>query len=383
MSERAKILIADDEPFNLDYLAQELEDLGYETCSAEDGREALDRVAGEGPDLVLLDIMMPRMDGFEVLNRLKGDERTRDIPVIVVSALDDIDSVVRGIKMGAEDYLAKPLNPVLLRARVSACLEKKRMRDREAAYLQQVKQELDLARQVQTGLLPETLPDIAGWQLACTLQPARQMSGDFYDLIPLPGGRWGILIADVADKGVAATLYMVLSRTLVRTFADQFGEQPHTVLQATNSRLLTDIHTSQFVTVFYGILDPATGWLTYCNAGHNPPYLFRASKGAKVEALSRTGMALGVMEQTDWECKSVQLAAGDALLLYTDGLTDAQDTRARFYGERRLLEVAQAHMGRSAQDIQDALMGHVQTFVGGAAQFDDITLVVLMRNQKQ
>jgi serine phosphatase RsbU (regulator of sigma subunit) len=190
------------------------------------------------------------------------------------------------------------------------------------------------------------------------------------------------LIADVADKGAAAALFMVLSRTLIRTFAGQYNASPNAVLQETNARIMSDIDTSQFVTVFYGILEPATGQLTYCNAGHNPPYLLRASSG-KLEALFRTGMPLGILKEVDWACTSAQLEEGDTLLLYTDGLTDAQDREGRFYRERRLLEAAQAHAGRSAQEVKEGLMADVQAFVGSVAQFDDMALIVLVRQADQ
>lgn len=136
--EKPKILIVDDEPFNVDYLEQELEDLDYQTVSAANGREALEQVAAENPDVILLDIMMPEMDGFQVLARLKADKNWRDIPVIVISAMSDMNSVVKGIKLGAEDYLPKPFDEVLLRARLSASLEKKRLREQEVAYLRAV-----------------------------------------------------------------------------------------------------------------------------------------------------------------------------------------------------------------------------------------------------
>ena len=378
MDERARVLIVDDEVFNVDYLEQELDDLDCETISAANGREALEQVAVEAPDLILLDIMMPEMDGFQVLERLKAGETWRDIPVIIISALDDIGSVVKGIEMGAEDYLPKPFDPVLLKARIGACLEKKRLRDREVYYLQQMNQELALAWQVQAGFLPENLPDVPGWQLAATLEPSRQTSGDFYDLIPLPDGRLGILIADVADKGMGAALYMVLSRTLIRTCAAQHHTRPDYVLKAVNRRILVDIQTDQFVTVFYGILDPASGTLTYCNAGHNPPYLL-AQNGATVQALRRTGIPLGMFKDVNWEQRKVRLASGDVLVLYTDGITEAQNQRDEFFGEERLLEAAQANLARSAQDVQCALMAEVREFVGDAPQFDDITLMVVVR----
>ena len=379
MDERARILIVDDEPFNVDYLEQELEDLGCETASAQNGREALEQVAVEAPDVILLDIMMPEMDGFQVLAHLKANETWRDIPVIVISALDDMSSIVKGIEMGAEDYLPKPFDPVLLKARIGASLEKKRLRDREVLHLQRITEELALAWQIQAGFLPNELPDIPGWQLAATLKPSRETSGDFYDLILLPNGQLGILVADVVDKGMAAALFMVLSRTLIRTYAVQYHTQPSSVLQAANLRILMDISTDQFVTVFYGILDPVTGTLTYCNAGHNPPYLLSAQESAAVQALPRTGMPLGIFEDSNWEQKAVQLSPGDMLVLYTDGLTEASSPQEEFFGEERLLDLAKSNLGHSAQDVQDALMEHVHQFIGDAPQFDDITLAVVVR----
>ena len=379
MDERPKILIVDDEAFNVDYLEQELEDLDCVTATARNGREALAWVATEKVDLILLDIMMPEMDGFEVLSHLKADEALRDIPVVVISALDDVSHIARGIQMGAEDYLPKPFDPVLLKARIDACLEKKRLRDREVLYVRQLNRELDLAWQVQSGLLPAPLPVVPGWQIAASLKPSRQTSGDFYDLIPLSDGQLGVLIADVADKGMGAALLMVLSRTLIRTFAGQYGAQPELVLEAANQRLLSDIDTDQFVTVFYGVLDPASGVLAYCNAGHNPPYLLPAQDRGPVQALRRTGMPLGLFEDAGWERRSVEIGLGDTLLLYTDGLTDTQDEQGAFFGDERLLEVALAELGHSAQHLCDTLMAQAYAYMGGGPQVDDMTLAVIVR----
>jgi two-component system, cell cycle response regulator len=162
MNKTATILIVDDEPFNIDTLEQELADLGYATVSATNGREALTKVAEENPDLILLDIMMPEMDGFEVLRQLKAGESYRDIPVIIISALSDLSNVVKGIKLGAEDYLPKPFNDVLLKARLEASLAKKRWRDQEVAYLQQVARLTAAAAAVEAEIFdPESLSDVA------------------------------------------------------------------------------------------------------------------------------------------------------------------------------------------------------------------------------
>jgi serine phosphatase RsbU (regulator of sigma subunit) len=269
-----------------------------------------------------------------------------------------------------------------------AALVESRSRDVNAAIHaamlahRQVAQEMAAASQIQESFLPPELPRIPGWQLAVVLESARQTSGDFYDLIPLPNGRWGFVVADVADKGMGAALYMALSRTLIRTYAGEYHASPDDTFQVVNRRILADAQVNMFVTVFYAVLDPFTSTLTYCNAGHNPPYLLRAHAHAPddVQLLRRTGLPLGILENTAWERKVVQLNPGDAMVLYTDGITEAHNAQQSLFGSERALDVVQANLGRSAQDVTDALLAEVRAFVGDAPQFDDITLMVIVRN---
>jgi len=242
---------------------------------------------------------------------------------------------------------------------------------------QRVDQELALAWRIQQSFLPPELPAIPGWELTAVLSPARETCGDFYDVMALPDGRYGLLIADVADKGMAAALYMALSRTLLRTYASQHPTRPDLALQAANDRILLDTHSDQFVTVFYGILDPQSGRLTYSNAGHNPPFLYHAD--GRWQKLAATGMPLGIFPQMSWQTADVQLEPGAILMLYTDGVTEAQDRQLAEFGEERLLAVLAATQGETAATIQASLLQAVSAFTGSAPRFDDVAIMALRR----
>jgi serine phosphatase RsbU (regulator of sigma subunit) len=267
-----------------------------------------------------------------------------------------------------------------LAAQIASALQGAKVHAHELEH-ESVNREMALAGEIQANFLPSTLPDVPGWQLTAMLKPARQTSGDFYDVIPLSDGRLGILIADVADKGMGAALFMALSRTLIRTYALEHDAKPAEVLAATNHRILADTHAGLFVTVFYGVLDTATGELVYANAGHNPAYLLSADGGDKVQLqeLDRTGVPLGILDGAAWQQKTVHLAPDDVLLLYTDGITEAQNADAEFFEEERLQEIALANVGRPASEIQDAVVSQVGAFVEDAPQSDDITLMVVVR----
>lgn len=193
--------------------------------------------------------------------------------------------------------------------------------------------------------------------------------------MPLADGRIGLLVADVADKGTGAALYMALSRTLIRTYAMQHPDEPARALQMANERILTDTESDQFVTVFYGVLEPTAARLTYANAGHNPAYVL----GRQTQALGKTGIPLGIFDDMTWQQQTVQLEQDNILVLYTDGIPEAQNDRQEEFGESRLLAAVQTPNGCSAREIQQAVTGAVQAFVADAPQFDDITLMVARR----
>jgi len=373
------ILIVDDTPANLRLLTQMLDERGFKVRAVTSGARALAALQSAPCDLVLLDIKMPGLSGYEVCEQLKADATTHEIPVIFISSLDEVADKVNAFRVGGVDYVTKPFQIDEVLARVETHLALRDLQTRLQDANRRLERELALAGRVQASFLPKRAPEVPGWQFSMTLRPARETSGDFYDVCRLPDGRVVVLIADVVDKGAGAALYMALSCTLLRTFAREQSDDPAGVLSSVNRRLLTDTDASEFVTVFYAVLNPDTGFLVYGNAGHHPPYLMRASRDGEIEGLARTGIPLGIYEDQTWEEGGTDFAPGDVLVLYTDGVTDAQDAQGVFFGEDRLRASARANAGRTALDIQQAILADIDGFVGGARQQDDIALMVVLR----
>ena len=252
----------------------------------------------------------------------------------------------------------------------------------ETLSLEATRQELKFAGRIQSSFLPTEIPTLNGWEIAVAMLPARETSGDFFDVIPLADQKIGFLVADVADKGLGAALYMALCRTLIRTYATEYQEiHPDLVFSSTNERLLKDSRVNLFISSFYGVINPKTNSLTYCNAGHNPPYLFSHGKGGKFVSLHATGIPLGIEKSASWKRVSVKIEPGDVLVIYTDGIPDTLNEIGESFREERLIKTIQGYLGLSAQEILVSLIEEVQRFGGNAAQYDDITLIVVSRNE--
>ncbi len=250
-----------------------------------------------------------------------------------------------------------------------------REQEAEAVTRQRYEQELEVARLIQSHFLPKTLPDLPGWQIAACYQPAREVGGDFYDVIPLPDGRFGFVVGDVTDKGVPAALVMSATRSLLRASAQRLIE-PGVVLERVNEQLCPDMPEKMFVTCLYGVLDPMTGHLRFANAGHDLPYVKTANGVVELRA---RGMPLGLMTGMPYEEKEIVLAPGDSVLLHSDGVVEAHDPDRVMFGFPRLMQtVADSPSG---QALIDRVLSDLDEFTGpGADQEDDITMVTLERS---
>ena len=381
------LLVVDDSEDNRYTLTRRLAREGYtRVVTANDGRQALELLSRQPVDLVLLDIMMPELNGYEVLERLKADERLRHLPVIMISAVDEIESVIRCVELGAEDYLPKPFNPTLLRARVGATLEKKRLRDEIVGHLARIERELASAREIQLSMVPTVFPAPTTTQpmeIHATLQPARQVGGDLYDFFWSDPRTLCFVIADVSDKGAPAALFMARTKTLIRMVATLLGSTgsavaPHEIIARVNEELCQDNAHGMFVTLFFGMLDPASGELRFCNAGHGVPYVLRP--GPAVTPLSGTrAKPLGIRPTLLYTSDTAKLEAGDCLFLFTDGITESMDGSGAFFSEERLEETLRSLAGRAPRAIIDEVLASVRAFAGTAPQSDDIAALALRR----
>ena len=379
------ILVVDDNEMNRDLLSRRLRRDGHTVVIAEHGRAALDQLARAPFDLVLLDIMMPELTGYEVLEIVKKDPALCHIPIVMISAATEDESIVRCLSLGADDHLPKPFNPAILRARVASSLAKKRLHDGEQRYAKSLERELEIGREIQLGFLPDTLPSPAGWELRAHFRPARQVAGDFYDAFLLDDGRVVLVLADVCGKGVGAALFMALFRSLLRALAGpEFSSAATTrdgllmTVQGTNDYIArTHGRANMFATAFVAVLDPTSGVLEYVNAGHEPPAVLGVG-GVLRARLAPTGPALGLMPDLEFGVCTQQLAPGETLFAFTDGVTDARDPRDDAFGEERLMALLQAE-GMPAAALLERVDAALSGYIATALQFDDVAMLATRR----
>jgi len=385
VEEQQKILIVDDERFNVNVLADLLK-TDYKIMAAKNGEQALKaaRIA-KPPDLILLDIMMPEMDGYEVCRRLKADESTRDIPVIFVTAMGETSDETKGLEIGAVDYLTKPISPPIVQARVKTHLTLKRnMAQLQKAYgiieaqKERMQEELNVGHDIQMSMVPRqfpAFPDRDEFAIHAALHPAREVGGDFYDFFFIDENRLCVCIGDVSDKGVPAALFMAVTRTLVKAQAAD-DSSTASILTRVNDEISRGNKTYMFASIFLGILHTANGELIFTNAGHNPT-LIRRADGAVERLDSLHGPVVGAREGLAYKEGFLNVAKDDILLMYTDGVTESQNREKEFYTEKRLINLLTANEYDAVEEVVQAIVTDVKKFEDGVDQFDDITVVAL------
>jgi sigma-B regulation protein RsbU (phosphoserine phosphatase) len=389
----AGILVVDDTPANLQVLAGMLKDRGYRVRPVPGGELALVAARRDPPDLILLDINMPEMDGYEVCEHLKADGGLRGIPVIFLSALNDQLDKVRAFAVGGVDYITKPFQMEELHARVETHLKLRRLQTqleesnaRLAKANTRMSRDLKAAARIQETFLPRAVPRVPGADFAWAYRPCDELAGDGLNVIPIGKEQVALYVLDVSGHGVASALLSVTLSRLLSPPSEpssiltrdggsrgRLDVTPPAEVAAELNRLFPfDTATEQFATMVYGILDVATGEFRYVSAGHPGPV--HVPSGADPVILEGSGSPIGLAEDA-YEERSVRLGAGDRLYLYSDGVPEAMDPAGEQFGDARLLEAVGRVRSEPLREGIVALLGDVARWHGAESPQDDISIL--------
>ncbi|MBW1955137.1 MAG: SpoIIE family protein phosphatase [Deltaproteobacteria bacterium] len=385
------ILLVDDNPVNRTLLKKILEKEGYRVAEAEDGEAAMEAVFRKSPDLVLLDIMMPKMDGYAVCAALIQDARTVNIPVIFLSAKTRPEDKIKGLNLGGADYVTKPFDKGEILARVRVHLKIRRLTldlmgaNRELQEKQaRLDDDLRAAAEIQKSLLPPAFVQVPGMETAWRFIPSYRIGGDLFNLFPLDETHWGIYILDISGHGVPAAMVAVSAYQMLNSRPGYLLKKairpppfyeivsPSEVLAAVNREFPME-RFDKFFTLSYLILNINDGRIRYSNAAHPPPVLLR--KDGTVTLLKEGGTVIGLGEGVLFEEGEARLFPGDRLFAYTDGITEYRTWDERFFGEARFYECLQSTMHKSLKDQVDGVIDAMMAFGGHEPPPDDVSLL--------
>jgi sigma-B regulation protein RsbU (phosphoserine phosphatase) len=371
------ILIVDDTPINIGVISGALKD-SFATKVATSGEKALAIASGkEKPDLILLDVMMPEMDGYEVCRRLKANPDTRDIPVIFLTSQTEADDETKGFEVGAVDYIHKPFSAAVVKARVRTHLMLREAHAQIAQQLVEINTELEMARQIQLSILPSSTPKITGMDIVARYIPMTSVAGDFYDFIVVDETHVGILIADVSGHGLPAALIASMLQVALTAQA-RHASEPAKVLAGLNQALCGKFQHN-FVTAAYAYVDLEKSTLTYAGAGHPPLLLWRKSTAAASQLLEN-GLVMGQFEEATYESLQVPIEAGDRFVLYTDGILETNNPAQEEFGTARFMQFMETNNKLPAGPFADALLLELARWLEqppGEGHKDDISLLAV------
>lgn len=384
----ARILLVDDDPTNLRVLFETLRGKGYKLLTAKSGADALKIIRGSRPELVLLDIMMPGMDGYEVCEQVRADPEIKDVPILLLSALDDSDSKVRGFEAGAVDYVSKPFHPGEVIARVKTHLTVHRLQRRLAEANQRMRRDLDAAAKIQRGLLPQILPAAPAVQFAWSYRPCDELAGDSLNVYRIDEHHIGLYVLDVCGHGVPSALLSVAVTRSLTPRSDSTSivmeqgpdgrmrvSSAADVVRHLNAMYPMDSDSPLYFTIVYGVIDLRTGHFRFASAGHPGPLVF--PKQGNPHRLEATGIPVGIIADTEFEETNVVLSPGDRFYLYSDGVYEERNLNGEQFGFERL--EARMSMGAAvtlAQSV-DRVLEDVVAWSGRDELTDDAAVLAV------
>jgi len=370
----ATILIVDDSPVNLQVLMRTLDGTGHRILVATGGKPAIEIAERARPDLILLDVMMPGMDGFEVCRAIKANPATNHIVVIFLSALGEVADKVAGLEMGAADYITKPIQADEVIARVATHLIQQQLEREVRLSRDSLDRELSSAAEMQRMILPPELPRIGGLTFEAYYQTSRYVGGDYYDVLPLPNGQCGVMIADVSGHGATSAIIMAMFRAALHACPEPPVDPP-ALLRYLNGQFRFLWGSSLLATAFYAVLDSTTRRLSMSCAGHPAPLLVR---GGNVEPLQFDGtIPLLIMDMPEIARSEQFLQPGDRVLFYTDGITERENSRGEMYELPQLCKALSRSHEQSSSDLLRSVIQDLEAFAAGEEPQDDQTLLLV------
>ena len=370
----SRVLIVDDAKLNIDILVQALRD-EYKLSVALDGAAALCSIEKSTPDLVLLDIVMPGLNGYEVCRQLRAHESTRDLPVMFLSSLEDVKDKTQGFEVGGNDYLTKPFEVLEVKARVRSLLKAKAYTD---AIREAMARDLKIAREIQMGILPADVAAVtrhSALEVHAIIEPAQKVGGDLYEVLRGSDDRVVIALGDVSGKGIPAALFMAVAVTVLRTLARHLVD-PAEILRRLNDELVEQNPRGMFVTMQCLVFDLTARQVSFAGAGHHQLAIVSRGRPPRLACVS-SGRPAGLMAFNPIERETLPLETGDTFVLFSDGVSEAMNVADDFYGEDRLIAVLTAEADGAVADIVKRVVADVHAFANGAKQSDDITVLAV------
>ncbi|MHC4141006.1 MAG: PP2C family protein-serine/threonine phosphatase [Planctomycetota bacterium] len=388
-SDSGTLLVVDDNEMNRDMLSRRLARRGHTVETAEDGRTALDMIEQRPFDVVLLDIMMPGIDGIEVLKIVRKVHSAADLPIIMATAKDESDDIVSALKLGANDYVTKPLDFQVVLARVQTQLSLKRAKEELSTAHARMKRDLEAAAKIQHALLPDAAPASDRARFAWTYRPCDELAGDALNVFEIDDRHLGVYVLDVSGHGVPAALLSVsvthslsqrgtASSVISEPTDDEGGftvADPARVAQRLNRQFPMSNNAQRYFTLVYGVLDTQTGRFRFVTAGHPGPIIVRAD--GSVESIEEPGFPIGIVDEADYHDLTVELNGGDRLFLHSDGVNEEMDGDGEMFGRSRTRAVLTEHRAQPLEDVLARVVQAVTAWKGDEDFGDDISLVAL------
>jgi serine phosphatase RsbU (regulator of sigma subunit) len=349
----------------------------FNVLTASNGQEAVEMCEKERPDMVLMDVEMPIMNGYEACRRIKSMNTTIFTPIIFITGKKDLTSIKEGLQSGAEDYLTKPFAPEELRARIHAGLRTKRLHTQLAQANAIIERERDVIADIQRSLLCDAPPNIQGLSFFCDYQPSSKAGGDYYDFIRIDEDHLGVLVSDVSGHGTPAAVIMAMTRIVLRTHLSSIIS-PKEALEKLNAILCENVRTGDFITAFYAVIHLPTRMMTYSSAGHHPSYLINYGAGTTEKLWVDKGFPLMIKAENPMKEVKVELPGNSKIVLFTDGITEARNEQGQIFGDSQLVAILQEHGKHlTADKLGPKIMQLVNNFTHRTSFVDDYTLVII------